>query len=303
MAFMAMMGAESVAYHEANVSLRADDFPGQALAYYASRGETPLRWGGSGAAALGLSGAVTSEQFHALYGPGGAVDPSTGERLVRTRRPGMELVIAAHKSVAELGVIGRAEHMHRILDAERDATLHYLERLVIQQGGRRGDAAVSTRTGGLIYAVTRHATSRAGDPNPHDHVLVANLVHMADGKGGWKGAHTALLREHLHAATMFGRVAAAHEAVSLGYGIERDDGPSGKLGHWRIAGIPEEVMEVHSKRTAEIDAEMDRLGYSSFRAKAIVARNTRAQKRHEPPDDLMARWRGEIESAGAAEPA
>jgi conjugative relaxase-like TrwC/TraI family protein len=298
MAFMAMMGADSVAYHEANVSLRADDHPGQALAYYASRGETPLVWGGSGAAALGLSGRVTSAQFHALYGPGGAVDPATGERLVRTKRPGMELVIAAHKSVAELGVIGRAEHMHRILDAERDATLHYLDRLVIQQGGRRGDAAVSTRTGGLIYAVTRHATSRAGDPNPHDHVLIANLVRMADDKGGWKGAHTALVREHLHAATMFGRVAAAHEAVRLGYGIERDDGPSGKLGHWRIAGIPDEVIEVHSKRTAEIEAEMDRLGYSSFRAKGIVARNTRAHKRHEPVGDLMARWRSEIESVG-----
>ena len=57
MAFMAMMGADSVAYHEANVSHRADDHPGQALEYYASRGETPLQWGGSGAAALGLAGA------------------------------------------------------------------------------------------------------------------------------------------------------------------------------------------------------------------------------------------------------
>jgi len=44
-----MMGADSVAYHQATVMGRADDFPGQALAYYASRGETPLRWGGSGA--------------------------------------------------------------------------------------------------------------------------------------------------------------------------------------------------------------------------------------------------------------
>ena len=44
MAFMAMMGANSVAYHEANVSFRADDHPGQALEYYASRGETPQLW-------------------------------------------------------------------------------------------------------------------------------------------------------------------------------------------------------------------------------------------------------------------
>ena len=50
----------------------------------------------------------------------------------------MELVIAAHKSVAELGVIGRAEDMHRIMDAERDATLAYLEAVTQSRGGRRG---------------------------------------------------------------------------------------------------------------------------------------------------------------------
>ena len=39
---------------------------------------------------------------------------------MHTRRPEMEIVIAAHKSVAELGVIGQAEDMHRIMDAERE---------------------------------------------------------------------------------------------------------------------------------------------------------------------------------------
>src|SRR5207249_4808792 len=112
-AWMRMMGADSVAYHEKTVMGRADDFPGRALAYYASRGETPLVWGGAGADRLGLVGRVTEAQYRAIYGPGGACDPTTGERLVSTTRPGMELVIAAHKSVAELGVIGRAEDMHR----------------------------------------------------------------------------------------------------------------------------------------------------------------------------------------------
>ena len=96
-------------------------------------------------------------------------------------------MISAHKSVAELGVIGRAEDMHRIMDAERDATLAYLDRVTRQMGGRRGEAAVATATGGLIYAHTRHATSRAGDPCPHDHVLVANLVEMADAAGRLEG--------------------------------------------------------------------------------------------------------------------
>lgn len=47
MAWMRMMGAESVAYHEATVAQPGDDFAGRAMAYYGSRGETPLVWGGS----------------------------------------------------------------------------------------------------------------------------------------------------------------------------------------------------------------------------------------------------------------
>src|SRR3954454_4163624 len=131
---MRMMGVDSVEYHRATVLARGDDHPGQALGYYASRGETPLLWGGHGASLLGLEGAVTEAQYEASHGPGGASDPTTGRRLVCTTRPGLELVISAHKSVAELGVIGRAEEMHQIMDAERDATLSYLDELTQRIG-------------------------------------------------------------------------------------------------------------------------------------------------------------------------
>ncbi|HWG74112.1 MAG TPA: MobF family relaxase [Acidimicrobiales bacterium] len=291
---MRMMGAESVAYHRSTVLGRADDHPGQALAYYASRGETPMRWGGSGATALGLDGEVTPEAYEAVFGPGGARHPGTGGRLACTRRPGMELVISAHKSVAELGVIGRAEDMHQIMDAERDATLDYLDRVVGQVGGRRGRAGTPTATSGLAYAHTRHATSRAGDPCPHDHVLIANVIEMLDALGGWKAADTTLWREHLHAATMVGRVAAARQAMELGYGIEPDRGPSGKLRHWRVAGVPDEVCQVHSKRAAEIDAECKRRGQDSHRARGVAARATRAAKDHQGEGELLGRWRAEL---------
>jgi conjugative relaxase-like TrwC/TraI family protein len=293
-----MMGAESVAYHRRTVLERGDDYPGMALAYYASRGETPLRWGGSGVETLGLDGAVSPEEYEAIFGPGGARHPENGERLVTARRPGMELVISAHKSVAELGVIGRAEHMHLIMDAERDATLDYLDQVTRQAGGRRGRTATPTATAGLIYAHTRHATSRAGDPCPHDHVLLANVVQMRDGRGGWKASDTALWREHLHAATMVGRVAAGRVAVELGYAMEADPGPSGRLRHWRIAGVPDVVMEVHSKRSAEIDAECQRRGDHSSRARAVAARTTRQVKQHGVEGELVARWRGELASIG-----
>ena len=211
-------------------------------------------------------------------------------------RPGMELVVSPHKSVAELGVIGRAEDMHLVLDAEREATMAYLDEVVREQGGRRGRAQVRAPTDGLTWAVSRHATTRAGDPQVHDHVLVANIVKMGDERGGWKGLDTGLLRDHLHAATAIGRMAAAAKAVELGYAIEADPGPSGRLGGWSIAGIPKEAWEVHATRAAQIDAAVG--PEASYRSRAIAARATRDRKSHDRVEDLVPRWHDELARAG-----
>jgi hypothetical protein len=188
--------------------------------------------------------------------------------------------------------------MHSIMDAERNATLSYLDHVTKSVGGRRGRASIPTPIGGILYAHTRHATSRADDPCPHDHVLLANVVAMLDDRGGWKAANTSLWREHLHAATMAGRSAAARTAVELGYGIEVDPGPSGRLGQWRIAGIPDEVLELHSKRAAEITAAVEERGDSTYQARQVAARTTRGAKEHRSEGELVARWRGELADIG-----
>ena len=298
MAWMRMMGAESVNYHRETVLGRADDHPGAALDYYASRGETPLIWGGSGARDLSLAGAVTEAQYDAIFGSGGARDPANGKRLVHAKRPGMELVVAAHKSVALLGLVGRADDMHAILDTETEATLAYLDAWMIARGGRRGRSQTRVPTNGLVWARTRHATSRAGDPEPHDHILIDNLCRISDDKGGWKSLDTAALRDILHAATAFGRVASAAKAVELGYAIEPDDGPSGRLGHWRIAGMPERACELFSKRSAEVTAAVEHQGYDTYQARQVAARSSRKAKRHTPPADLMAGWLSELSGGG-----
>ena len=212
------------------------------------------------------------------------------------RRPGLELVVSPHKSVAELGVIGRAEDMHAIVDAERDATLEYLDRLVAERGGRRGRGQLRTPTGGLIWATSRHATTRAGDPQVHDHVLIVNAVLMLDERGGWKGADTALLRDHLHAATAVGRLAAARKAVELGYGIVADPGPSGRLGGFAIAGIPDEVCAIHSKRSAQITEAVG--ADASYASRSVAARATRDRKADVPVSDLLAGWQADLVAAG-----
>jgi conjugative relaxase-like TrwC/TraI family protein len=293
---MRMMGLDSVEYHEHTVAGRGDDPVAAAAAYYASRGETPMVWGGGGRGLLRLDGEVELGDYRAVFGVGGAHDPASGGRLVGCRRPGLELVVSPHKSVAELGVIGRAEDMHEIADAERDATLAYLDHLVVQSGGRRGRAQTRVATGGLIWATSRHATTRAGDPQVHDHVLIANAVAMGDARGGWKGADTAFLRDHLHAATAVGRMAAAAKAVELGYGIVADPGPSGRLGSWAIAGIPAEVCALHSTRSAQITAAVG--PDASYASRAVAARATRDRKDHVPVADLLVGWQADLVAAG-----
>jgi conjugative relaxase-like TrwC/TraI family protein len=214
-AWFKTMGADSVEYHEQTVLGRADDHPGQALDYYGSRGETPLRWGGAGAARLGLAGEVTPEAYRLAFGPGGFRDPLTGQQLVRTSRPGFELVISAHKSLSLLGVMGCADDMHSILDAETAGTLDYLDGWVQTRGGRRGRATVATPTSGLVYAVTRHGTSRLGDPALHDHVLIANLCEMRDAQGGYKALFSARVRDLAEPAAMAAALGGPGDRVGL----------------------------------------------------------------------------------------
>ena len=119
---------------------------------------------------------------------------------------------------------------------------------------------------------------------------------MEDGRGGWKALDTALLRDHLHAATAIGRMAAAAKAVELGYGIEADPGPSGRLGSFAISGIPKEAWEVHATRSAQIDAAVGR--EASYQARSMAARTTRDKKEHTMVEDLLPRWRAELAEAG-----
>ena len=57
-------------------------------------------------------------------------------------------------------------------------------------------------------------------------------------------------------------------------------------------------MAVHSKRGAEIDEAVDAKGYATYQARAIAARDTRKYKRHTGVDELLPKWRAELEAIG-----
>ena len=59
----------------ADVLGREDDPVGNALEYYASRGETPMAWHGAGASWLGLEREVDIAEWRSVFGTGGARHP------------------------------------------------------------------------------------------------------------------------------------------------------------------------------------------------------------------------------------
>jgi hypothetical protein len=65
-----------------------------------------------------------------------------------------------------------------------------------------------------------------------------------------------------------------------------------------IAGVPQAALDIHSKRSAQIDDEMTRAGFDTYRARGIAARNSRTAKRYQPVEDLTSRWRDELASVG-----
>jgi hypothetical protein len=84
----------------------------------------------------------------------------------------------------------------------------------------------------------------------------------------------------------------------LGFTIEPDPGPSGNLRHWRIAGIPQAVCDLYSKRADEIEAYLAEAGHQSYRARGVAARDTRSVKRHTGADELLPHWQSELAQLG-----
>src|SRR3954467_4020617 len=151
--------------------------------YYLGGLEAAGVWIGDGARALGLAGEVDATRLDRVLG---GEHPATGValgRVVAGRVPGFDLTFSAPKSVSVLFGIGDDELRGAIRDAHDRAVteaLGYVERAAGVT--RRGPGGVQVIPGrGLVAAAFRHRTSRAGDPQLHTHVLVANLVLGADG--------------------------------------------------------------------------------------------------------------------------
>ena len=262
------LGKGQQAYYLDRVASGAED-------YYAGAGESPGQWTGSAASQLELAGEVERGQLdHLLSG----LDPRSDCKLpayIRSDRvPGFDVTFSAPKSVSLVWALGDRETSQAVRGAHErsvEEALGYLEREAAFT--RLGaDGVNPTRGTGFVAAAFPHRMSRAGDPQLHTHVLVANLIRTQDGE--WKALDAQRLYRRAKTA---GYLYQAHLRAELTreLGVEFS---AVRRGAAEIARVPDETLRAFSRRRAEIEARMAEVGGASRRSAEVAARETRTPK-------------------------
>jgi conjugative relaxase-like TrwC/TraI family protein len=232
-----------LAYYEQQIAHGLED-------YLSGRGEAPGRWIGGGCGGIGVAGQVDRDVFMLVMA---GCDPETGTPLrpprSRTKVAAFDLTFSAPKSVSVLFAIADDEIGGALSEAHEravEAAFGYVEREACFT--RRGHAgALRVRGEGFVAAAYRHRLSRAGDPQLHTHVVVANMTRAQD---RWTTLDAHDLYEHALAA------GAVYRAVLRAEVRERLPGmwwrPAGR-GLFEIEGVPDRVLREFSRRRVEIE--------------------------------------------------
>jgi conjugative relaxase-like TrwC/TraI family protein len=265
--------------------------------YYTGAKEAPGVWVGSGAPRLGLAGEVDAEVL------GRVLEHVHPDGVYRLTAPRSVPVIAAYdatfsapKSVSLLHALGPPEASNEVRNAHDAAVAASLP--VLEQAGcrvRRGRGGHTVIDGeGFVAAAFRHRTSRAGDPQLHTHVVIANLAH-APSDGRW----TALDGRPLYAWWRpVGHLYEAHlrweltRRLGVEWGLVRN-------GIADVAGIPGPVLREFSTRRREIEAHLEEHGQRSARAAQYATYATRTAKGASvEAEGLVPGWRARAEALG-----
>jgi conjugative relaxase-like TrwC/TraI family protein len=267
--------------------------------YLSGHGESPGRWYGAGATSLGLQGEASVAEFQAMFE---GRDPTTGELLGRPHGraavPAFDVVLRPTKSVSILYGLGDSATGRTVLEAHHAGLAEAVCYLDEHLGARRGHGGVQHVSGQGVLAVGfDHRTSREGDPLLHTHLVVANRVQGPDGR--WTALDGRDLYRHRLAADAIYRATYQRELART-LGVEWT--PADSHGNRELAGMPKELVRSFSKRTDQIDAELDRLvADGRERTPRLVkwtVQATRKPKEHEAPDTLYDRWRQEAAERG-----
>jgi conjugative relaxase-like TrwC/TraI family protein len=267
--------------------------------YLSGHGESPGRWYGQGAAALGLEGEASVGGFRRMFE---GRHPDTGQLLGRPHSkgavPAFDVVLRPTKSVSVLYGLGDPATGRAVLAAHHAGVREAITYLDEHVGARRGHGGHEHVSGqGLLTVGFDHRTSREGDPLLHTHLVVANRTQGPDGR--WTALDGRDLYRHRLAADAIYRATYQRELVRT-LGVEWT--PADTHGNRELQGMPEGLVRGFSKRSDQIDLEVERLEASGrARTPRLVkwaVHATRRPKEHERPETLYGRWRAEATERG-----
>jgi conjugative relaxase-like TrwC/TraI family protein len=267
--------------------------------YLSGHGESPGRWYGAGATTLGLQGEASRAGFRRMFeGRHPDTDELLGRPHGRNAVPAFDVVLRPTKSVSILYGLGDPATGRAVLEAHHAGVAEATAYLDDHLGTRRGHGGHQHVDGqGLLAVGFDHRTSREGDPLLHTHLVVANRVQGPDGR--WTALDGRDLYRHRLAADAIYR-ACYQQELSRNLGVEWT--PADRHGNRELHGMPEDLTRLFSRRTDQIDLEVERLEASGReRTPRLVkwaVQATRKPKQHEAPDTLYGRWRTEAAERG-----
>ncbi len=237
----------------------------------------------------------------------------------QTAVAGYDLAFSPVKSVSTLWAVAPRQVAEAIAAAHdaavRDA-LAFIEREVLfTREGRNGARQVETR--GLVATAFTHRDSRAGDPDLHTHVAVANKVQTRQGK--WLSIFGKVLHEHVVAASETYNTALERrltEALGVQF-AERPGTPRDKRPVREIEGVDRALCESWSKRRSDIVTRQRELSREFQKTHGRPPTPTEAvalaqqanletrETKHEPRSyaDQRTEWRARAVSVLGSEPA
>jgi conjugative relaxase-like TrwC/TraI family protein len=289
------------------LSLRAHTSVGAVMSYYTTAtdyylsseasADQPAQWQGQGAQRLGLDGPVGRVEFqHLLEGklPDGQ-QLGTYRNGELEHRPCWDLTFSAPKSVSVLALVGQDTRLLDAHDQAVRAALAHLESRVAETRIREGGVVRNEATGNLIVATLRESTSRAGDPQLHSHNVVMNATQSVDGQ--WRSLDGYQFFQAQREVGQFYRNELAVRAQALGYAIV-----PGKEGTFELAGVPKEVLQEFSTRSAQVEQALADKGLTrdtaSSAQKDMLTLATRASKQESSAEQLHGAWQARATEHG-----
>ena len=185
----------------------------------------------------------------------------------QTAVSGFDLTFSPAKSVSTLWAVAPPEIARAIETAHHSAVadaMAFLEaHAIFSREGTDGVRQVETR--GLLAAAFTHRDSRAGDPDLHTHVAVANKVQTRAGK--WLSIYGTLLHQHVVTASeTYNTALEQHLHESLGVGFVDRAGIAGKRPVREIDGVDPALCAQWSQRRTAIVARQGDLAAEFTRA-------------------------------------